>query len=168
MPTPIQTPQQADEWLHRNVRDYDISAEHYPYSLPQQALRFGNFDQARRAVSESGSHWFCIDTLKWWRARLCPTVWIGERFFITSQPYPLDGPRIYRVHWIHPSPDTSRLSVESFEPKLPSRERAVLLAHEATRVLDMLAVVDPAGWKTWAEGIDGLGQDHDSSVVKEA
>lgn len=59
-------------------------------------VKFSNMADVRTANRELGHHFFERDTMRFWRSRVCSEV-IGGRFFITSEQFGDDSPRLYTV-----------------------------------------------------------------------
>lgn len=107
------------EFLAEHVDHYTATLEHYAYSLPQNALRFESMAKLKFAVSESGSHYFDRDTLRFWSATTAPRLYRG-RVFVESVCYP-DGPRFWRVSWVvGPWRAGACLTVEHVDTHFPS------------------------------------------------
>jgi hypothetical protein len=117
----IQATDTGDTWLTTHAE----RAAHYPNTLPEHALRFDTFDAMRRRVSESGSHYFDRDTIRWFRAKshpaTTPSGLYASRFWVESVQHrwtdyrtgeTTTEPRQYRVCWVeHPSTTSEILSV---------------------------------------------------------
>ncbi len=59
-------------------------------------------------------HFFDADTMRFWKSRVLDAVSVsaeGVSFFVTSEPYVWDGPRVY--------------TVRSFDPRQPNRMETV-------------------------------------------
>lgn len=90
----------TSDFMRKYIDDYDTTALHYAYSLPSYALTFRSFPELKRAVVDSGSHFFDKDAIAFFRSRIQPEL-IGGLFFITSEAMDDDAPRQYSVRWVY-------------------------------------------------------------------
>lgn len=90
----------TQDFMRTYIDDYDTTALYYAYSLPSYALTFRSFPELRRAVIDSGSHFFDKDAIKFFRSRIQPELF-GGLFFITSEAMDDDAPRQYSVRWVY-------------------------------------------------------------------
>lgn len=94
---------------------YDELAEHYAYALPENALEFGSWEEMRRAVVSSGSHYFDADAIRFFLARSGKRLF-GRRFWVESRQFEDSSgeraPREYFVAWV--SEYNGSLSVEKW------------------------------------------------------
>jgi hypothetical protein len=96
--------------LNQSYRTIDEQALRYPETFPSEARRFCSVDRMKHAVTDSGSHYFEPDTLKWHGSRHSQTLY-GNRFVVESNgKASWDIPRTYRVIWV--SPGEGLLTVE--------------------------------------------------------
>jgi hypothetical protein len=84
---------------------YAHIAQHYAYSLPDNAQRFDNIDALRRAVTASGSHYFDADAVRIFLGRTDPQLF-DRRFFVESRRFVNDWtgdshPREYQVAYVY-------------------------------------------------------------------
>lgn len=88
---------------------YDETAAHYAYNLPENALRFESLAQLQQAVTESGSHYWDREAVKFFRGRThsatVGTDLAGGRFWVESRKYENafsgdSAPREYMVAWV--------------------------------------------------------------------
>ena len=112
---------------------YETLAEHYPYTLPQNAVRFESLADMKRRIVESGSHYFDKDAIKFFRGRTHTAssgrdLWAG-RFWVESRQYVSAmgdqvDPREYQVAWV--SEYNGNLSIEKLGSydNLPAARRA--------------------------------------------
>lgn len=95
---------------------YDERAEHYAYTLPENALTFGSWEEMRRAVVSSGSHYFDKDAIRFFLARSDRRLY-GGRFWVESKQFEDSSgerdPRTYSVAWVSRYANGS-LSVEKW------------------------------------------------------
>lgn len=112
MTTTTRTTTDPVEWMRQVLDDYEATAERYPYSLPDRAMRFVHVRALREEVTDSGSPFFSADTMRFFSSRVLGRLH-GGRFFITSERPPY-GPRAYAVRWVYEHTPGERLSVESF------------------------------------------------------
>lgn len=89
----------TEDFMRKFIDDYDTTALHYAYSLPSYALTFRSFPELRKAVVDSGSHFFDKDAMEFFNSRIQPELF-GNLFFITSEAMD-DGPREYSVRWVY-------------------------------------------------------------------
>jgi hypothetical protein len=102
---------------HIDFRNYDETEEHYAYTLPENALTFGSWDEMRRTVDGSGSHFFDKDAVRFFLGRSDKQLH-GGRFWVESKKFVhhnYDGtvdssPRVYQVAWVSKYDDS--LSIE--------------------------------------------------------
>lgn len=61
----------------------------------------------RRRNRAFGAHFFDADTLRFFRSRILPTVHAGREraFFVTSEQFDDDSPRLYTVRYCTPEGD---------------------------------------------------------------
>jgi hypothetical protein len=82
---------------------YDELAEHYAYTLPENALTFGSWEEMKRAVVSSGSHYFDADAIRFFLARSDRRLY-GGRFWVESRQFEDStgerNPREYFVAWV--------------------------------------------------------------------
>jgi hypothetical protein len=130
----VTTTDAARDFMATHVDNFERTADAYPYALPTQALRFLSVDYLRRAVVDSGSHFFDADTMRFFRSRVAPGL-TDARFFITSEPVWGDDHRTYAVRWVYAVPGDDQLSVDSLSPRLDSLGQARTLARQAARIL---------------------------------
>lgn len=94
---------------------YDELAAHYAYSLPENALEFASWEDMRRTVTASGSHYFDADALRFFLARSDKRLF-GRRFWVESKQFEDSNgekdPRTYSVAWV--SEYNGNLSVEKW------------------------------------------------------
>lgn len=72
--------------------------------------RYRSLGEIKEANHDIGSHWFDAGTIKFWGTRFqsVPTSTsddgklIDGRYFITSEPYAWDGPRVFTVRRANP------------------------------------------------------------------
>lgn len=93
---------------------YERSAEHYSYSLPENARVWPSVGHMVEAVKASGSHYFDADAIRAFRARTDADLFAG-RFWVESRKYvnTMTGdsaPREYMVAWV--SDYNGHLSIE--------------------------------------------------------
>lgn len=82
--------------------ELERAIKHYPYSLPDKAIRFMNEDDLVRQVTASGSHYFSQATMKAFGCKINELY--GRRYLVTSDKHP-DG-RVYRVIYFYDHPTT--------------------------------------------------------------
>lgn len=124
-----------ETFMRKYIDSWDSDVEHYPYSLPHNALQFDTVDSLSRAVSSSGSHFFCGDTLRWWKSKVYDDLYDG-RFFVTSERGPDDN-RVYSVRWVYGGDDGLRLSVNRFDQWFDTlRQARTFAAIAAKAVID--------------------------------
>lgn len=63
---------------------------------------FKRIDDIRAANFALGHHWFSPDTLRFFSSRIGKTVY-GGRFFITSEQYNDNAPRLYSIREAKPN-----------------------------------------------------------------
>lgn len=130
------------EFLSAHVDAWETVVEHYPYSLPMSAESFvGDVSALRRAVTESGSHFFDRDAMRFFNSYVSKGRVIGGRFFITSEK--MDGPereRQYSVRWVYRAPTTEMLQIDRFTDRFDSLQAARDFAYHAHEVLPFPAV----------------------------
>lgn len=90
----------VDDW-----NSYDRLAEHYAYSLPQNAEQYDNTDAMKRAVRSSGSHFFDPEAVRLFRGRTDGQMF-GRRFWVESRKYVdtrhgWSDPREYMVAYVY-------------------------------------------------------------------
>lgn len=99
---------EGDTW------SYAEQAEHYAYTLPENALTFDNIADMRRQIVSSGSHYFDRDAIRFFLGRTDRQLY-GRRFWVESRQFEdSDGtraPREYMVAWVSRY-DNGSLSVE--------------------------------------------------------
>lgn len=116
---------------------YDERAEHYAYSLPENALEFPSWEAMRVAVINSGSHYFDKDAIRFFLARSDKRLF-GARFWVESKQFEsMAGdrdPRTYSVAWV--SEYNGSLSVEKWGEldNLPAARRWAKRFAEALEV----------------------------------
>jgi hypothetical protein len=88
-----------EEFMRKYIDSWDRDVEHYPYSLPHNAMQFSTVEELTRAVTGSGSHFFCADSMRWWKSKVYDDL-PGGRFFLTSERGP-DETRVYSVRWVY-------------------------------------------------------------------
>lgn len=98
---------------HADFRVYDEVAKHYAYTLPENALTWGSWEEMHRRVS-SESHFYDRDAVRFFRGRSDKQMF-GGRFWVESKKYENDQtgdihPRVYQVSWV--SDYHGHLSVE--------------------------------------------------------
>jgi hypothetical protein len=124
-----------EDFMAAHIDDYTAHAEHYPYSLPTNALVFPTIGQLKRAVTDSGSHFFSPDAVRFWRSRVGATLYDG-RFFITSESTnPRHTARAYRVRWVNHYSDATCLMVNEFKDRFATGAEAARFARQAVAVL---------------------------------
>ena len=124
---------------------YDERAERYPYTLPENAVRFSSLEELKRRIVESGSHYFDKDAIRFFRGRT-HTASVGfdlwsERFWVESRkhenPYSgINEPREYQVAWVSQYGDD--LSIEklgSFD-NLPAARKAAKMLSESVEAAE--------------------------------
>lgn len=99
-----------EKFMRKYIDSWDRDVEHYPYSLPHNALQFDTVEALTRAVTSSGSHFFCADSMRW-KSKIYDDLRDG-RFFVTSERGPEDG-RVYSVRWVYG--DEGTLSIGRFD-----------------------------------------------------
>lgn len=93
---------------------YERSAEHYAYSLPENAREWASVDHMIEAVKASGSHYFDAGAIRIFWGRTDTDLFAG-RFWVESRKYVNNmtgdsAPREYMVAWV--SDYNGSLSVE--------------------------------------------------------
>lgn len=114
-------------WLQAEADGHRL----YPYSRPDQALRFTCSDEMIRRVTSSGSFYFARDTMQVWKTRVFELV--SDRFLIVSD-RGSDG-RIYRVAYATQPTDSHMISMER-SSHMASLLQARAFARELCRVVD--------------------------------
>ena len=74
-----------DEWT-----SYARTAEHFPYALPQNAMRFDNISDMRRRVISSGSHYFDPAAIRFFKGKTDGHLY-GGRFWVESRGFEDEG-----------------------------------------------------------------------------
>lgn len=101
-----------EAFMRKYIESWDRDVEHYPYSLPHNAMQFDTVEALTRAVTSSGSHFFCADSMRWWKSKIYDDLRDG-RFFITSERGPEDG-RAYSVRWVYGN-EGGQLQISRFD-----------------------------------------------------
>jgi hypothetical protein len=78
-------------------------ADHYPYTLPENAMEFDSIAAMKRAVEASGSHYFDADAVRFFRGRTGRNLY-ARRFWVESRQF-VDSNgeadlREYQVAWV--------------------------------------------------------------------
>lgn len=85
--------------MREYVDNYEDRLQHYPYSLPDKALKFDSVEDLRRKVTRSGSHFFSPGAMRFFSSRVSGELF-GGRFFVTSESDG-DNPRRYTVRYVY-------------------------------------------------------------------
>jgi uncharacterized protein (DUF1330 family) len=84
--------------------EYQRNREHYPYSLPTEAVRFPSVSVLRVSVAQSGSHFFDAASMRFFRSRIGTELY-GGRFFVTSEQFEDSqgnrAKRLYTVRYVY-------------------------------------------------------------------
>jgi hypothetical protein len=129
-----------DAFLAANMGSfYPTAVLHYPYTLPQEAMRWDNVDHMRRTVDASGSQFFTPGAMRWHSSRLSDEL-IAGRFFVTSE---RDTHRTeyhareYAVRWVYNyGEDGTRLQVGDLDTRYPSLAAAKRAARLLASLID--------------------------------
>ena len=73
---------------------------------------FANMSEVRAANHAAGQHWFSPETMRFFRSRIGKTLY-GGRYFVSSEQYDYDAPRLYTVREV--LPDGSINTVGDFQ-----------------------------------------------------
>lgn len=125
---------------------YDRIARNYSYDLPENAISWENMSALKRAVTESGSHYFDPAAIRQFRARTDAQLF-GGRFWVESRKYvpgPFSSdetvyPREYMVAYATQYTDDRPISIE--------RVGRYLSLNDARKAAKRLCeAVDSSGW----------------------
>jgi hypothetical protein len=123
-----------EEFMRKYIDSWDRDVEHYPYSLPHNALRFDNIDHLKRAVATSGNTFFGVQEMKMFRSRVADDLYDG-RFFVTSEKPP-HGDREYTVRWVYGYGETGeRHSIGRFDTRFETLAKARTFAAIAAKAV---------------------------------
>jgi hypothetical protein len=84
----------------------------------------------RRRNREFGAHFFDADTMRFFRSRVLPTVHVGtdRAFFVTSEQYDDDAPRLYTVRYCTSEGDCGTVGQFQGHADEPAAQAAAALA----------------------------------------
>lgn len=89
---------------------------------------FRHIDEIREANEAKGGNWFSRDTMRFFKSRVLEGVY-GGRYFVTSERYSMDHPRLYTVR--RADDDGSIATVGGFQ-----RWRTAALARAAAKRIE--------------------------------
>ena len=92
-------------------------------------MTYRTMDDVRRANAAIGSHWFEPSTLRFFNSRPGRTLY-GGRYFVTSERYDDDHPRLYTIREV--TPDGNIETVGEFQAYATNAEAV----REIKRLLD--------------------------------
>lgn len=105
-------------------------AEHYPGSLPHNAVRFESIPDLKRKVTASGSHFWDRETVRFFGSK---TVALYQgRVLVTSEEAPYEGTH-YAVRYFHT--DGGRLEHETPISWVRDREEAKRLGRQLAALI---------------------------------
>jgi len=122
-----------EEFMRKYIDSWDRNVEHYPYSLPHNAMQFDTIDSLTRAVEVSGSNFFSAESMRWWKSKVYDDLADG-RFFVTSERGP-EGDRVYSVRWVYDYGDGKRLQIDRFDPFYETLTKARQFARIAAKAV---------------------------------
>jgi hypothetical protein len=125
-----------ETFMREHVAYYDRDVEHYPYSLPHNAVRFDNIDHLRRAVAASGNSFFGAEEMRMFGSRVDHALY-GGALFITSEKPP-HSPREYSVRWVYGYNDGDRYSIGRLDTRTDSLNKARTLARHALAAINSM------------------------------
>lgn len=64
------------------------------------AQTFRTIDEVKAANEAAGHNWFSKDTMRFFNSRVCGGL-VGGRYFVTSEKYDYDSPRLYTVREVN-------------------------------------------------------------------
>lgn len=117
-----------DEFLteHLGADVYGRNREHYAYSLPSEAIRYGSSDEL---IRDQSGYYFTPDTQSTFKTRV--DQFYDGRFLVISNRYSHTGARrFYRVVWAVEFPSTCdnpshrRVGIEQLDRDFPTLDKA--------------------------------------------